>query len=148
MISKLESDPSWINIKDESSVVKLLTTIKGIAYKYKAVYNASQSFYFLYQKDNTSLEKCMEIFLNMTDVVRHSNGKIGEHQKLHKYILKMNGDEGATNAKIIEHAAKASAEAYLTYIFIAEANCKKYTKLLEDISNDHHRSKDEYPKTL
>eukprot|EP00957_Ditylum_brightwellii_P048658 3692059-Ditylum_brightwellii.AAC.1 len=39
MISKLESDPSWTNINDESNVVELLTTIKGIAYKYE-----SQSF--------------------------------------------------------------------------------------------------------
>eukprot|EP00957_Ditylum_brightwellii_P101741 7753656-Ditylum_brightwellii.AAC.2 len=48
MISKLKSDPSWTNIKDKSNVVELLTTIKGIAYKYKshsysynAVHNAS-----------------------------------------------------------------------------------------------------------
>eukprot|EP00957_Ditylum_brightwellii_P007654 578524-Ditylum_brightwellii.AAC.1 len=90
----------------------------------------------------------MEIFLNMTDVARHSNGKIGEHPKLHKYTLKMNGDEGTTNATLVEQATKASAEAYLVYALIAGANCKKYAKLLGDLYNVYHRGKDEYPKML
>eukprot|EP00957_Ditylum_brightwellii_P204847 15341075-Ditylum_brightwellii.AAC.1 len=154
-MSKLESDPSWTKIKDKSNVAELLTTIKGIAYKYKsqsypykAVHNALQSFYFLYQKDDTSLEKYTDTFLNMTDVARHSNGKIDEHPKLHRYILKMNGDEGTTNTTTIERATKASAEAYPSYTFIAGANHKKCVKLLEDLSNAYHRGKDEYSKTL
>eukprot|EP00957_Ditylum_brightwellii_P101740 7753656-Ditylum_brightwellii.AAC.1 len=60
----------------------------------------------------------------------------------------MNGDKGTTNTTTTEHATKAPAEAYLAYAFIAGANCKKYAKFLEDLSNAYHRGKDEYLKTL
>eukprot|EP00957_Ditylum_brightwellii_P177126 13493346-Ditylum_brightwellii.AAC.1 len=108
-MSKLESDSNWKDNEDKSNVVELLTTIKGITYKYesqsylyKAVHHASQQFYLLYQKDKASLKKCMETFLNITDVVRHSDGKIGGHPKFHRYILKMEGNKGTANATMIE----------------------------------------------
>eukprot|EP00957_Ditylum_brightwellii_P007140 542379-Ditylum_brightwellii.AAC.1 len=67
--------------------------IKDIAYKYKmqrypfkAVHNAMQNFYLLYQHDNHTLDQNLKMFLNNIDVIKHSNGNIGEHPCLAKYI--------------------------------------------------------------
>eukprot|EP00957_Ditylum_brightwellii_P192939 14690797-Ditylum_brightwellii.AAC.1 len=82
------------------------------------------SFYVLYQQDNVSLEKYLESFVNSTDVVKHSDGVIGEHPKLGNYILKMDGNEANTNATIIADAVTRSNEAYLAYAFLSGANRK------------------------
>eukprot|EP00957_Ditylum_brightwellii_P016607 1248323-Ditylum_brightwellii.AAC.1 len=90
----------------------------------------------------------MESFVNSIDVVRHSDGVIGEHPKLGNYILKLDGNEATSNATLIAKADARSSEAYLAYAFLSGANRKKYEKLLEDLSNSYAHNKDEHPKTL
>eukprot|EP00957_Ditylum_brightwellii_P042527 3220327-Ditylum_brightwellii.AAC.1 len=84
----------------------------------------------------------------MMDVICHSDVKIGEHPKLHKYILKIEGNENTSSAAMVAQATKSSSEAYLAYAFIAGANHKKYAKLMEDLSNTYHCGKDKYPNTF
>eukprot|EP00957_Ditylum_brightwellii_P202387 15329931-Ditylum_brightwellii.AAC.1 len=63
--------------------------IKYVAYKYETqsypfevVHNVMQSFYLTYQKDNCTFEQYMDIFLNSIDVIKNSDGTVGEHPKL------------------------------------------------------------------
>eukprot|EP00957_Ditylum_brightwellii_P208917 15359539-Ditylum_brightwellii.AAC.1 len=84
-----------------------------------------RSFYDMYQQDGVTLEKCMESFVNSIDVVKHSDGVIGEHPKLGDYILKMDRNAATTNASLIEDAVTRSNEAYLAYAFQSGANRKE-----------------------
>eukprot|EP00957_Ditylum_brightwellii_P172307 13117320-Ditylum_brightwellii.AAC.1 len=93
VISKLESEATWKRTEEATNVIELLKMIKDIAYKsetqsypFKAVHNAIQSFYLLYQKDNYTLEQYMESFLNNIDIIKHSDGSFGEHPKLAFYL--------------------------------------------------------------
>eukprot|EP00957_Ditylum_brightwellii_P000545 41884-Ditylum_brightwellii.AAC.1 len=92
-----------------------------------------RSFYIMYQRDDITLEKYMESFINSIDVVKHSSGFIGEHPKLGDYILKMDGNAATANGSLIEDAVTRTNKAYLAYVFLPGANRKKYEKLLEDL---------------
>eukprot|EP00957_Ditylum_brightwellii_P147035 11195436-Ditylum_brightwellii.AAC.1 len=63
-----------------------------------------RSFYFMYQQDGVSLEKYLESFVNSINIVKHSDGVIGEYPKLGNYILNMDGNAASTNATIIADA--------------------------------------------
>eukprot|EP00957_Ditylum_brightwellii_P038433 2905334-Ditylum_brightwellii.AAC.1 len=75
----------------------------------------------------------METFVNSIDAVKHSKGVVGEHLKLGKYMLNLNGCKTTTNATLIANMVTCSTEAYLTYAFLAGANCLKYDKIFEDL---------------
>eukprot|EP00957_Ditylum_brightwellii_P177625 13529811-Ditylum_brightwellii.AAC.1 len=75
MITKLESETLWKQVKSRSDIVGLLTYIRNISfryesqcYPYKAVHNSMRSFYVMYQQDGVLLEKYLEPFINSTDV--------------------------------------------------------------------------------
>eukprot|EP00957_Ditylum_brightwellii_P056722 4298471-Ditylum_brightwellii.AAC.1 len=72
-----------------------------------------RSFYVMYQQDDVTLKKDLELFVNSIDVVRHSDGVIGEHPKLGNCILKMDGNAANANATLIEDAVTRSNKAYL-----------------------------------
>eukprot|EP00957_Ditylum_brightwellii_P136976 10445518-Ditylum_brightwellii.AAC.1 len=107
-----------------------------------------RSFYVMYQRDDVSLEKYLESFVNSIDVMKHSDRVIGEHPKLGNYILKMDGNTANANATLIEDAVTRSNEAYLAYAFLSGANRKKSENLLEDLANSYVCDKDKYSKTL
>eukprot|EP00957_Ditylum_brightwellii_P200339 15273817-Ditylum_brightwellii.AAC.1 len=90
----------------------------------------------------------MKTFANSIDMVKHSEGVVGEHPKLGKYMLKLNRNESINNTILIADSVTQSTEAYLAHVFIARANHWKYATLLEDLSNTYAWEKDEYPKTL
>eukprot|EP00957_Ditylum_brightwellii_P172408 13125435-Ditylum_brightwellii.AAC.1 len=90
----------------------------------------------------------MESFVNSIDVVKHSDGVIGEHPKLGDCILKIDGNAVTANASLISDAVMRSNKAYLAYAFLSGANRKKYEKLLVDLANSYASDKDEYPKIL
>eukprot|EP00957_Ditylum_brightwellii_P090481 6890351-Ditylum_brightwellii.AAC.1 len=71
MVSKLESEILWKQVKSSSDVVGLLTFVRNISFRYesqcypfKAVRNAMRGFYVTCQQDNMTLEKYMEPFVN------------------------------------------------------------------------------------
>eukprot|EP00957_Ditylum_brightwellii_P042956 3252806-Ditylum_brightwellii.AAC.1 len=70
----------------------------------KVVHNAMCGFYVMYQCDDETLEKYTGSFANSIDVARHSNGVIGEHPKLGKYMLRIDGNEAITNPTLIVNA--------------------------------------------
>eukprot|EP00957_Ditylum_brightwellii_P056436 4277759-Ditylum_brightwellii.AAC.1 len=90
----------------------------------------------------------MESFINSIDVVKHSDGVMGEHPKLRDYTLKMDGNAATANTSLIKDAVTKSNKAYLAYVFLSGANRKKYEKLLEDLANSYAPDKDKYLKTL
>eukprot|EP00957_Ditylum_brightwellii_P201765 15327139-Ditylum_brightwellii.AAC.1 len=155
MMSKLESETKWTVIEEKHSVVELLQMIKDIAYKYKTqsypfkvVHNVMQGFYLLYQQEHHILEQYLETFLNNTNVIKHSDGNIGEHPRLAKYIRLVEGDEKTTVAAVVKASLKKSTKAYFAYAFLSGSNQRKYAKMLEDLSNAFLKGKDKYPKTL
>eukprot|EP00957_Ditylum_brightwellii_P043343 3285412-Ditylum_brightwellii.AAC.1 len=108
MISKLESEIRWKQVKSSSDAVGLLTFVRNISfsnesqsYPFKAVHNGMCGIYVMYQCDDTALEEYTESFANSTDAVRHSDSVIGEHPKLGKYMLWLDGNETAKNPKLI-----------------------------------------------
>eukprot|EP00957_Ditylum_brightwellii_P000749 58582-Ditylum_brightwellii.AAC.1 len=102
----------------------------------------------LYQKDNNTLEQYMESFLKNTNAIKHSAGNIGEHPKLAQNVRKLEGEEDSVDRAVVNCSLKQATEAYYAYAFISGVNWKKYTKLLEDLSNAYLHGKDKYPKTL
>eukprot|EP00957_Ditylum_brightwellii_P162787 12396261-Ditylum_brightwellii.AAC.1 len=81
-------------------------------------------------------------------VIKHSNGNIGEHPRLAKFIRLVEGGKESTDAAVVNASLKKSTEAYFAYAFLSGANQRKYVKLLEDLSNAFLKRKDKYSKTL
>eukprot|EP00957_Ditylum_brightwellii_P028757 2172158-Ditylum_brightwellii.AAC.1 len=150
-----KTEPSWKQAEKKNDVVELSKMIKDIVYKFetqsysfKAVHNAVQSFYLLYQKDTYTLEQYMETFLNNIDVIKHSNGKVGKYPKFATYIQQLKGNGDLMDVTVMNKSIKQATAAYFAYAFISGASRKKYAKLLKDLSNAYLHGKDKYPKTL
>eukprot|EP00957_Ditylum_brightwellii_P109598 8359298-Ditylum_brightwellii.AAC.2 len=79
-----------------------------------------RGFYLLYQQEHHTLEQYLETFLNNIDVIKHSDGNIGEQLRLANCIRLIEGDEDSTDAAVVKASLKKSTEAYLTYAFYQE----------------------------
>eukprot|EP00957_Ditylum_brightwellii_P196813 14994659-Ditylum_brightwellii.AAC.1 len=72
--------------------------------------------------------------LRSVDVMKHSDGVIGDHPKVHKYLLKHEGREKIIYIDEIADAIGRVKEAYLAYAFISGVNQAEYGKLMEALS--------------
>eukprot|EP00957_Ditylum_brightwellii_P031304 2373030-Ditylum_brightwellii.AAC.1 len=59
-----------------------------------------RGFYLLHQQEHHTFEQYLEKFLNNIDVIKHSDGNIGEHPRLAKCIRLMEGDKDSTDAAV------------------------------------------------
>eukprot|EP00957_Ditylum_brightwellii_P069156 5251616-Ditylum_brightwellii.AAC.1 len=59
------------------------------------------------------------------DVIKHSNGKIGEHMKLALYLCQLKGSKDSMDVLVVSKSMEQSTEAYFAYTFISGANRKK-----------------------
>ena len=156
MKTKLIGESTYKDIKARSDVVGLLLLIRAAAYEYEsqryphlAIHASMTAYYTHKQKYYTTCDDYLKSYESHQDVVRHCGGRIGEHDAIVEYHLKMAGKtfESATLSEK-EAAATEGRDAYEAMAFLAGLNPDRYQDLLNELANAFNAGRDEYPKTL
>ena len=96
MKAKLEAESRYENTAQSRDVIELLKIMRDSAFNYEsdrypflAVHLALKQYYEHFQKYTVPADTYLESFTNLTEVVEHCGGSMGEHEALKRYIFKI-----------------------------------------------------------
>ena len=153
--SKLKQQATWAEVSNDQDVIRLISLIKSITFKFEdqkflplALYQAKANLYNMRQ-GNLSNHDYLQRFNNLVDVATAYKGQLHDQaivdivtEKLFqvKYADLDPEDQVTVQA--------ASADLYLSTMFIYQSDRRRYGKLSEELENSFTKGNDDYPDNL
>ena len=138
-------------------MLALLRAIKKLIHKHNeskypelAAYKAVKLLYTLKQGEETPLATHLERFQSRLAVIEENTGRFGIDNILMDYIFRgeyLDSPNGATITTRVATKGKPR-ESFLVVIFLQSANMQRYSKVNEDLANNHAEKMDSDPKTI
>jgi hypothetical protein len=153
MRDKVQSQPDFANISTERDGLRLLSTLRVIAFDYESttfrilsINNARDAYYGFKQGANMSLQDYYEEFLNRYEVFIRTGGTDAADVGALEYIARRDAVDDVNDLN--EDQVQEAKDWRQATVFISNADKHRYERMRESLHNDFLSGNNRYPKTL
>ena len=113
---------------------------KGKHHPCVTLYYQFSSFHLFYQKDNTPIQKLLQIFKILFENIERYSGKFGNNPAILEYLLDREGliykdDFPQMDTNIKQIYLKKAIDQFLAILCLLGGNCNQYSQLVAEIQN-------------